>query len=71
MKVKLLSSTPLCVAAYAARVCTSTEHKTSSADFIDQEALHKYSGGAKNYYAKVMQHSRDNLIEEVKQCWKY
>ena len=31
-----------------------------------QEALHKYSGGAKNYYAKVMRHSRDNLIEEVK-----
>lgn len=32
-----------------------------------QEALHKYSGGATNYYAKVMRHSRDNLIEEVKQ----
>ena len=32
-----------------------------------QEALRKYSGGAKNYYAKVMRHSRDNLIEEVKQ----
>ena len=31
-----------------------------------QEALHKYSGGATNYYAKVMRHSRDNLIEEVK-----
>ena len=30
-----------------------------------QEALHKYSGGATNYYAKVMRHSRDNLIEEV------
>lgn len=29
-----------------------------------QEALHKYSGGATNYYAKVMRHSRDNLIEE-------
>ena len=29
-----------------------------------QEALYKYSGGAKNYYAKVMRHSRDNLIEE-------
>ena len=39
MKVKLLSSIPLCVAAYAARVCTSTENKTSSADFIDQEGL--------------------------------
>ena len=32
-----------------------------------QEALHKYSGGATNYYAKVMRHSRDNLIEEVEQ----
>ena len=32
-----------------------------------QEALHKYSGGATNYYAKVMRHSRDNLIEEVTQ----
>lgn len=30
-----------------------------------QEAPHKYSGGATNYYAKVMRHSRDNLIEEV------
>ena len=59
MKVKLLSSIPLCVAAYAARVCTSTEHKTTSADFIDQEALHKYSGGAKNYYAKVMRNAEN------------
>ena len=56
MKVKLLSSIPLCV---IARVCTSTEHKTTSADFIDQEALHKYSGGAKNYYNAENYKGRD------------
>ena len=39
MQVQLLNHTPMNIAAYAARICTATEDKTSSADYTTTEGL--------------------------------